>query len=324
VSALLEIRGLTLELVRARGAVPVVAGLDLSLSAGRTLALVGESGSGKTLTALAVMGLLPEGVRVAAGSIRWRGRELTTLPAEERRALGGRELAMVFQEPAGALNPVLTVLEQVAEVLRLHGGFSRGGADARARELLAEMGFEDPAALARRYPHELSGGQRQRALFAAALAAGPALLVADEPTSALDAHVQTELLLLLARLQARREMAILFVTHDLAVVAEIAARMAVLYAGRLVEEGPVAELFARPAHPYTRGLLDARIGARSARGSFRAIPGLVPPPGAWPAGCAFAPRCAHARAECAQGTPAWVALDGRGHACRFPLVEARP
>ncbi|MEQ1895717.1 MAG: ABC transporter ATP-binding protein, partial [Planctomycetota bacterium] len=278
-TALLEIRGLELELLRPGGAVPVVAGLDLTLAAGRTLALVGESGSGKTLTALAVMGILPEGVRVARGEIRWRGKDLLTLPAAERRALGGRELAMVFQEPTSALNPVLDVLEQVAEGLRLHGGFSRAGAAARARDLLAEMGFEDPAGLARRYPHELSGGQRQRALFAAALAAGPALLVADEPTSALDAHVQKELLELLLRLQARREMAILFVTHDLSVVAEVAERMAVLYAGRCVEQGLVAELFARPAHPYTRGLLEARVGPASARGVFAAIPGVVPAPG---------------------------------------------
>jgi len=323
VTALLEVRGLELELLRPGGAVTAVRGLDLDVEAGRTTALVGESGSGKTLTALAVMGLLPQGVRYVRGSIRWRGRELTMLPVGERRALGGRELAMVFQEPAGALNPVLTVLEQVAEVLRLHGGFSRAGAATRARDLLLEMGLEDDGTLARRYPHELSGGQRQRALFAAALAAGPGLLVADEPTSALDAHVQKELLGLLARLQQRREMAILFVTHDLSVVAELAARMAVLYAGRVVEEGPVGELFARPRHPYTRGLLDARVRPDSPRGRFAAIPGNVPVPGAWPAGCAFAPRCARAREECAT-PPAWR-IDGEGgHACHLPLTEVLP
>jgi oligopeptide/dipeptide ABC transporter ATP-binding protein len=324
VSALLEVRGLTLELATARGPVPVVAGLDLTLSAGRTLALVGESGSGKTLTALALMGLLPEAVRVVGGSIRWRGRELLTLGAVERRALCGRELAMVFQEPTSALNPVLPVLEQVAEVLRVHGGFSRAGANTRARELLAEVGLEDAGGFARRHPHELSGGQRQRVLFAAALAAGPALLIADEPTSALDAHVQKELLALLRRLQARRELALLFVTHDLAVVAEVAERMAVMYAGRCVEEGPVAELFARPAHPYTRGLLEARIGPTSPRGHFAAIPGLVPVPGAWPAGCAFAPRCAQASARCTAERPAWHSVERRGQACHHPLGEVRP
>jgi len=323
VTALLEVRGLELELLRPGGAVPVVRGLDLEVEAGRTTALVGESGAGKTLAALAVMGLLPGGVRLRSGSIRWRGQELTTLAPAARRALGGRELAMVFQEPAGALNPVLTVLEQVAEVLRLHGGFSRAGAAARARDLLLEMGLEDDGTLARRYPHELSGGQRQRALFAAALAAGPALLVADEPTSALDAHVQKELLLLLARLQERREMAILFVTHDLSVVAELAARMAVLYAGRVVEEGPVGELFARPRHPYTRGLLDARVTPTSPRGRFAAIPGQVPVPGAWPAGCAFAPRCARASEACAVPPP-WRSDGPGGSACHHPLTEARP
>jgi ABC-type glutathione transport system ATPase component len=257
-SALLEIRGLTLEVATPQGHRVAVEGLDLAVASGETLALVGESGCGKTLTALAVLGVLPRAARVAAGEILWRGRDLLHLDPRARRALCGRELALSFQEPASAFDPVHTLGEQIAETLRHHARESRGAAWQRAIALLGEVGLEDPAEHARRHPHELSGGQRQRGMLAMALACGPSLLIADEPTSALDAPLQLEILALLARLRAQREMALLLVTHDLAVVAELADRVAVMQAGRIVEQGGVLELFERARHPYSQALLRAR------------------------------------------------------------------
>ena len=257
-NALLEIRGLTLELATPRGPVLAVEDLDLVLAPGEALALVGESGCGKTLTALAVLGVLPRAARVRAGAILWRGRDLLRLEPRERRALSGKELALSFQEPASAFDPVLTLGEQIAEPLRHHARMSRDAAWQRAVLLLEEVGLEHPAAHARRYPHELSGGQRQRGMLAMALACGPSLLIADEPTSALDAPLQLEVLALLARLRARREMALLLITHDLAVVAELAERLAVMQAGRIVEQGGVLEVFEHARHPYTQALLRAR------------------------------------------------------------------
>jgi ABC-type glutathione transport system ATPase component len=257
-SALLEIRGLTLELATPHGPVRAVQELDLALAPGETLALVGESGCGKTLTAQAVLGVLPRAARVVAGAILWRGRDLLGLEPRARRALCGKDLALSFQEPASAFDPVLTLGEQVAEPLRLHARMSRDAAAQRAVQLLEEVGLPDPAAHARRYPHELSGGQRQRGMLAMALACGPSLLIADEPTSALDAPLQLEVLALLARLRARREMALLLITHDLAVVAELAERVAVMQAGRIVEQGGVLEVFEHARHEATKALLRAR------------------------------------------------------------------
>jgi ABC-type glutathione transport system ATPase component len=263
-TALLEIRGLALELAT-EPPVRVVEGLDLALGPGETLALVGESGCGKTLTALAVLGILPRPVRVAAGEIFYRGRDLLRLDSRARRALCGRELALSFQEPASAFNPVLTLGEQIAESLRTHAGLGRAAALRRAIDLLDEVGLEQPARYARRFPHQLSGGQRQRGMLAMALACGPSLLIADEPTSALDAPLQLEILALLAGLRARREMALLCITHDLAVVAELAERMAVMHAGRIVEQGSVLELFEHARHPCTQSLLRARTSQLRAR-----------------------------------------------------------
>ena len=313
---LLEVRGLVVGFETPRGWLPAVDGLDLSLQGGETLALVGESGCGKTLTALALLGLLPPLARIRAGRVHFRGIDLLALAPAERRALCGRELAMSFQEPGSALNPVLTVGEQVAEGLRVHAGLSRAAAWKRALVLLEEVGLADAGERARRYPHELSGGQRQRVMIAMALACGPSLLIADEPTSALDAPLQAELLRLLADLRTRREMALLLITHDLAVVAELAARVAVMYAGRIVEEGEVLELFEHASHPYTQGLLRSRPGAlasgvpRHAR-RFEAVPGHVPALGAWPSGCRFHPRCALADARCAAEDPRLLGVPGR-------------
>ncbi|MSR62476.1 MAG: ABC transporter ATP-binding protein [Planctomycetes bacterium] len=317
-SALLEVRGLALVFDTPHGPLPVLERLDLTLSSGETLALVGESGCGKTLLALAVIGCLPAGARVVGGEIRFRGRDLLSLAPAERRALCGRELALSFQEPASALNPLLTIGEQIAEGLRLHAGLSKKAAWARAEDLLSEVGLEVRAGYARRYPHELSGGQRQRAMLSIALACGPSLLIADEPTSALDLCAQAELLTLLAALRARREMALLLITHDLAVVAELATRVAVMYAGAVVEEGGVLELFEHAAHPYTQGLLRSRGTAALARSAssteldagraalpanLPAIPGQVPVLGRWPGGCRFHPRCARADERCTRESP---------------------
>jgi len=323
VSALLEIRDLALELAGPRGPVRLVEGLDLELEAAGSLALVGESGSGKTLTALAVLGLLPAGVRVASGRILWNGRDLEGLGASARRALAGREIAMSFQEPASALNPVLSIGAQVAEPLRVHAGLSRAAARRRAVELLEEVRLEDAAARARRYPHELSGGQRQRVMLAMALALGPALLIADEPTSALDAPVQAEIVALLGELRTRREMALLLITHDLAVVRTLATRVAVLYAGKLVEEGATAELFECARHPYTVGLLRSRTTALRRGERFPAIPGQVPAAGEWPGGCRFHPRCPLADERCAREEPPIEGEPGARVACHH-AGEAGP
>ncbi len=255
---LLQIRGLCVDFETREGTFRALDGVELELHSGETLGLVGESGSGKTLTALAVLSLVPAPGRIVGGEILFRGRDLRALGARELAAVRGREIGLVFQEPASALNPVFTVGEQIAEVLRRHEGRSRGRARARALELLREVGLSDVEARARAYPHQLSGGQRQRALIAMAIAAGPGLLLADEPTSALDVTVQAGILELLRELQRERGMALLLVSHDLAIVAECASRVAVMYAGRIVEVAGTVELFEEPRHPYTLELLRAR------------------------------------------------------------------
>ncbi|MCC7319634.1 MAG: ABC transporter ATP-binding protein [Rubellimicrobium sp.] len=298
--------------------IAAVSDLGLTLHAGETVALVGESGSGKSVTSLSIMGLLPHRVgRVAAGRIAFRGksgatRDLAALSPEEMRALRGNDIAMVFQEPMTSLNPVFTIGEQIAEPMRIHLGRSRAEAAKAAVRLLDDVGIPDPARRARQYPHELSGGMRQRATIAMALACDPALLIADEPTTALDVTIQAQILDLLARIQKERGMAVLFVTHNLGVVAEIADRVAVMYAGRIVETGRVGPVFAHPRHPYTRGLLRSvpRLGEasrlRSAGQALPTIPGTVPSLAHLPAGCAFAARCALATAECGRAVPALV------------------
>jgi oligopeptide/dipeptide ABC transporter ATP-binding protein len=302
-TSLLEVRGLTVAFETEHGEQVAVDGVEFALGAGETLALVGESGCGKSLTALALLDLLPPRARIVAGEARFRGRDLLCLGRDERRALAGRELAMTFQEPGAALHPLFPVGEQIAEGLRQHAGLSRRAADLRAVELLEEVGLARAGGFAQRYPQELSGGQAQRAFLAMALAAGPALLIADEPTSALDPVAQAEILALLARLKRQRELALLLITHDLAVVAELAERMAVLYAGRVVETGGVRALLERPRHPYTLGLLRSRRLRRAPPASFAAIPGQVPDAREWPRGCRFHPRCALADGRCGVDVP---------------------
>lgn len=304
-AGLLAVRGLTLEITGPHGPVDVVRDVSLTLAAGETLALVGESGSGKTLTALSAIGLLPSTVRVVAGEILYTDRQSVTrdllrLPEKDLRRLRGQDLAMIFQDPSSSLNPLLRVGAHLEETLRAH--HAKGSLNARVVELLRQVGLPDPARSAQLYPHELSGGQRQRVMIAVAVANHPRLLLADEPTTALDVTVQAQILELLAGLkQAEGGLGMLFVTHNLAVVARIADRVAVMYAGELVEEGAVADVFVRPRHPYTAALIASTPEGDAER--LTAIPGTVPQSWAMPPGCRFAPRCSMALPVCDDGPP---------------------
>jgi peptide/nickel transport system ATP-binding protein len=294
---LLRVEGLTTG-IGERGP-EILRDVGLSLRAGEVLGVVGESGSGKSMLALSVMGLLPEAVRVRGGRILFQGQDLLGLDAAGQRALRGKDLAMIFQEPMTSLNPVMRVSQQIGEVLRWHLGLRGDAARAEGIELLRRVEMPDPARQFDAFPHELSGGMRQRVMIAMALAGRPRLLIADEPTTALDVTIQAQILELLRRLQRDSGMSVLLITHDLGVIAEMCDRVAVMYAGRVVEVAPVLELFDRPAHPYTRGLLASRprIGAGDAW--LSTIDGTVPALGEGGEGCSFAPRCRYARAACA-------------------------
>jgi oligopeptide/dipeptide ABC transporter ATP-binding protein len=289
--------------------------VDLAVPRGRTLGIVGESGCGKSVLSLSVMGLVPRPGRVAAGQVLLEGQDLLTLPPAAMRHIRGGEVAMIFQEPMTSLNPVMTVGRQIAEPVVRHLGLSARAAAARAEEMLRLVGIPDPSRVARAYPHLLSGGMRQRAMIAIALACRPSLLIADEPTTALDVTVQAQILDLLSELRREMGSAVLLITHDLAVIAETAHRVAVMYAGRIVEEAPVDALFATPRHPYTRGLLASiPLIARERPDTLPEIPGMVPGPGDRPAGCAFSPRCARALPHCASEVPPFAPLAPSHHA----------
>ena len=299
---LLAIEGLTVEFPSAKGPLRAVDDVSFHIARGETLGLVGESGSGKSMSALAVIGLVPPPGRIAAGAVRFDGRDLTGLREKEMRRIRGASVGFVFQEPMTALNPVFTIGSQLVETLAAHSIATGRAAEQKAVELLEAVRLPDPERRLRDYPHQLSGGQRQRALIAMALACNPALLIADEPTTALDVTVQAEILDLLREMKERFGLALLLITHDLGVVAETADRVAVMYAGRIVEQSPVADLFANPLHPYTRGLLGSMPGREQGR-HLRAIPGVVPPLGALPPGCTFAPRCPDRFEPCDKARP---------------------
>lgn len=313
---ILDIRGLRTIFRTRGGEITAVNEIDLKVAAGETVALVGESGSGKSVTSLSVMRLLTRNVGViAAGSIRFRSkdgavRDLVMLNEEAMRNIRGDDIGMVFQEPMSSLNPVFTVGDQIAEPIRIHRHADRKAAREAAIALLDQVGIPDARSRARQYPHELSGGMRQRATIAMALACDPVLLIADEPTTALDVTIQAQILDLLLKLQHERGMGMLFVTHNLGVVAEIAHRVAVMYAGRIVEEGPVKEVFRNPRHPYTLGLLASmpRLGEATQMKrngqKLAAIPGVVPSLANMPDGCAFSPRCSYAVDACRMAVPA--------------------
>ena len=304
-SPLLEVRDLctTFPGPTAEPAARPVDGVSFTLEAGETLGLVGESGCGKSLTALSLLGLVPEPGSVTRGSVRLAGRDLTSLSRRELTRVRGREIAMIFQEPMTALNPVYRVGEQIAETLRHHRGLSRRDARSRATQLLERVGLPDPGLYVDAFPHQLSGGMRQRVLIAIAISCEPRVLIADEPTTALDVTVQAQILELLAELREERGLGVLFITHDLGVLAETADRVAVMYAGKIVEEATTDALLLRPRHPYTAGLLRSRPGSVPRGARLPAIEGVVPGPSALPSGCAFHPRCEHAFDTCRERAP---------------------
>jgi peptide/nickel transport system ATP-binding protein len=285
-----------------------VDGVSFTVDAGETLGLVGESGSGKSVTALSIMRLVQAPGRIAGGRVELDGTNLLDLPEAAMRPIRGRRIGFVFQEPMVALDPVYTIGFQIRETLAVHGLARGAAAQRRAVELLEAVRVPEPARRAREYPHQLSGGLRQRAMIALALSAEPAMLIADEPTTALDVTVQAEILDLLREMRRTFKLALLLITHDLGVVAEMADRVAVMYAGRIVEHAAVARLFAAPAHPYTRGLL-ASIPGRQPGRLLAAIPGAVPPLGALPGGCAFAPRCGERFDPCDSAPPGTTAAE---------------
>jgi peptide/nickel transport system ATP-binding protein len=326
-STLLEIAGLTAELETERGRVRVLEGVSLRIEAGQTLCVVGESGCGKSLTALSILRLLPNPpLRISSGQIRYQSRDLLQLPMDEMRSIRGNRVSMIFQEPMSSLNPVYPIGEQIAEVVRLHQGKTRQQARVRALEMLEQVGIPG-AERVDHYPHQLSGGMRQRVMIAMALACEPDLLIADEPTTALDVTIQAQILELIRSLRTARRMAVLLITHDLGLVAEHADVVAVMYAGKVVETAPVSELFARPQHPYTRGLLKSipALGKELGRSPdgrrqrLPTIPGTVPAPWAWPSGCRFRDRCDRATEICA-GTHPSLETRGPAHAaaCYHP------
>ena len=309
-SPLLEIRDLRTAFPGARVGlgrrepVHVVDDVSFDLDRGEVLALVGESGSGKSVTALSILRLVPKPGRVTAGVVRLDGKNLLDLSVGEMRRVRGKRIAMIFQEPMTALNPVLRVGDQVVEAIQIHEPVSRGDARARARALFAEVGIPDPDERLDAYPHQLSGGLKQRVMIAMSLSARPEVLIADEPTTALDVTMQAQILRLLRDLQRERRMAILLITHDLGIVNELADRIAVMYAGRLVELASRADLLSNPLHPYARGLL-AAIPALATPGTrLHEIPGVVPSASRWPTGCRFAPRCSERFAPCEAQDPA--------------------
>jgi oligopeptide/dipeptide ABC transporter ATP-binding protein len=342
-AALIELRGLTVELPTPAGWIRPVDDVSFTLEAGESLGLVGESGSGKSMLALALMGLLPPGARVRgeawfAGATDSDTSRINLLALSERERIGirGCDIAMIFQEPMTALNPVMRVGAQIAEAIRAHhAGLTREELDRRVHAALERAAVPEPELRARQYPHQLSGGLRQRAMIAMALAGGagdanessrkssrtaPRLLIADEPTTALDVTVQKQILDLLARLRRDLGLTLLFITHDLGVVAQVADRIAVTYAGRIVEEGPAREVLARPRHPYTAGLL--RASPQLVRHKLEPIPGSVPSLAALPPGCAFEPRCALRVAECSAAMPE-LRTAAPEHRARCVLVEEK-
>jgi len=306
--ALLEVENLQTHFRTPDGVNRAVDGVSFTVEAGETVAIVGESGCGKSVTANSIMRLVPQPPGSIAGAIRFEGRDLLKLSEPAMRKVRGDDISMVFQEPMTSLNPVLTIGRQIAEPLRLHQGLTRNQVEQRVVEMLSVVGIAEPRRRAREYPHQLSGGMRQRVMIAIALACRPKLLIADEPTTALDVTIQAQILSLMADLKQRFGSAIIVITHDLGVVAEIARRVMVMYAGRKVEEAPVAELFRSPRHPYTRGLLSAvpKLGSSLADAQTRLaeIPGVVPSLKQRIAGCVFASRCALAADLCWRVAPA--------------------
>ncbi|WP_326826481.1 ABC transporter ATP-binding protein [Streptosporangium sp. NBC_01756] len=315
---LLEVDGLAVEFDTPKGPLRAVRGVSFQVNEGETLAIVGESGSGKSVTAQTLLGLVPLRARIAAGRVAIEGRDVTELPEREWRSLRGERIAMIFQDPLSALNPSLTVGYQIAEMFRRHRGLSRRESRSRAVELMTQVGIPDAARRLDDHPHRFSGGMRQRVMIAMALALDPRLLIADEPTTALDVTVQAQILRLLRQRQRAGRLGMIIISHDLGVVARAADRVAVMYAGRIVETGTVAEVYERPAHPYTLGLMRAVPTLRDDGAPLEAIDGHPPDLAAPPTGCSFHPRCPFARDRCREVEPEPRELGPqRAAACHF-------
>ena len=314
---LLEITDLRMHFDTLAGTVRSVDGVSLRVQTGQTLGIVGESGCGKSVTALSILRLIPTPPgRYASGAIRYRGTDLLKLTEREMRRIRGDRISMIFQEPMTSLNPVLSIGRQIAETLVLHQGLSRKAAMGRAAQMLQMVQIAEPERRVHEYPHQLSGGMRQRVMIALALACKPDLLIADEPTTALDVTIQAQILALLKRLQQQLGMGIVLITHDLGVVAEACQRVAVMYAGRKVEEADVIELFERPRHPYTRALMASMPGMNTTARRLTEIPGMVPAPQELGRGCAFADRCTQVMPRCREQQPALTgAAAGHEVAC---------
>ena len=310
---LLAISDLVTVLDSPRGSAAAVDGVDMVIHSGETLGVVGESGCGKTMLALSILKLIPTPpARISRGSVKFRGRELMDMDENAMRSVRGNEISMIFQEPMTSLNPVFTVGEQIGEALRLHQGQSKRQSLEVAADMLGLVGISAPGSAVKSYPHELSGGMRQRVIIAMALACDPDLILADEPTTALDVTIQDQILELMLDLQRKKGAAIMMITHDLGVVAQTCEHVVVMYAGKVVESSPVNELFAEPAHPYTKGLLHSLpvLRREGAKRELTPIPGVVP--GLWdlPRGCAFHPRCSNAFERCKQERPPLIDLEG--------------
>jgi peptide/nickel transport system ATP-binding protein len=312
---ILEVNGLTVQFPTRRGTLTAVDSIDFSISPGEILGVVGESGAGKSITGLAVIGLLEPPGRIAAGEVRLEGRRIDDLPHEELRRIRGRKIGVIFQDPLTSLNPLYTIGQQLEETILTHLPLSTSGARERALSLLREVGIPAPEARYGNYPHHFSGGMRQRVVIALALAAEPRLLIADEPTTALDVSIQAQIITLLKRLAGERDAAVMLITHDMGVIAETAQRVAVMYAGRLVEVGPVREVIHAPQHPYTVGLMGSipKIGLRKKR--LMQIEGAMPRLNAIPPGCAFNPRCPRRFGRCFVERPDLMAAGASRAAC---------
>ena len=325
-SPLLEVRDLSVEFETLRGPLKAIDRVSFDVAPGETLCLVGESGCGKSITSLALMGLLPSNGKIPSGEIIFDGKSLLGLPERERRKLRGADVAMIFQDPMSSLNPCYTVGEQILETIQAHEGGTRGSRRDRALELLRQVGIPAPEERLNAYPHQLSGGMSQRVMIAMAIACRPKLLIADEPTTALDVTIQAQILDLLRNLQKDRGMSLILITHDLGVVAEMADRVVVMYAGQIVETGNAREVIENPRHPYTRSLLNSLPASHYAlehRAKLPSIPGLVPDLTRRPPGCQLSPRCALVDEGCRVAEPALLDLGaGRKAKCTRPYPEA--
>ena len=320
--ALLEIENLSVEFPSRHSVMQAVDGVSLSLDTGDVLGIVGESGSGKSVTMMALMGLVAYPGRVTADRLRFDGHDLLTLSPSERSRLTGRDVAMIFQDPTTSLNPCFSVGFQLAETLQIHLRMDAKAARRRSIELLEQVGIPAPESRLKAYPHQLSGGMNQRVMIAMAIACNPKLLIADEPTTALDVTIQAQILDLLRSLQRERGMALVLITHNMGVVSEMAQRVAVMYAGQIMEEQPAQALFQRPRHPYTEALMAAMPERSDGSARLATIPGMVPGLYDRPAGCLFAPRCAHAAADCRSQRPVLVSGPQDTVRCHHPLNPA--